>query len=71
MEDELKYDGINKEPILTGDTFTPPVRLTVLGRVTLKLLCDAVLDSAEGQAGGVAIHRRPSSALDAPMISLG
>ena len=41
--------------------------LTVLGRTTPELPCDAVLDPAEWQAVYVAIHRRPPPVIPPPL----
>lgn len=44
--------------------------LTVLGRTTPELPCDAVLDPAEWQAVYVAIHRRPPPGITPPLSTM-
>lgn len=44
--------------------------LTVLGRTTPELPCDAVLDPAEWQAVYVAIHRRPPPVIPPPLPTM-
>ena len=44
--------------------------LTVLGRTTPELPCDAVLDPAEGQAVDVAIPRRPPPVIPPPLPTM-
>ena len=44
--------------------------LTVLGRTTPELPCDAVLDPAEWQAVYVAIHRRPAPGITPPLSTM-